>query len=404
MRRCENSGKPVLLWTKKTTLAPLNGTNIKIPFHIPYLSGKETDYLAQVIRERYMSGDGAFTEKVSAWWTSYLEAKGVLLTTSCTHALEMAALLLDIEAGDEVIMPSFTFVSTATAFVLRGARIVFADIDPATMNISPGAIEAAISPRTKAIVVMHYAGIGCEMAPIMALAEQYGLAVVEDAAHCPGAYYQGRHLGTFGKLGSFSFHDTKNIHCGEGGALIINDEIYLQRAGILREKGTNRKQFLQGMIDRYTWVDIGSSYAPGELKAAFLYAQVSELEAVNRHRLALWNRYREWLEPLQTQGILELPFVPDSCTHNAHLFYIKCRDKAERSSLITFLKARGIGSAFHYIPLHSSPAGQKFGFFHGEDRFTTRESERLLRLPLYYDLGLEEVEEVVAGVREFYGR
>ncbi len=375
---------------------------IHIPFHIPYISGKESDYLREAIDHRFLSGDGRFSTRVTQWWNDRLRGSRFFLTPSCTHALEMAALLSDIRPGDEVILPSFTFVSTANAFVLRGAKLVFADICPGTMNLDPEAVASAVTSQTKAIAVMHYAGVACDMEAIMDIATTHGLSVVEDAAHGPGAGYKGQPLGSIGHFGAYSFHDTKNIHCGEGGGLIVREAISSERAAILRDKGTNRKQFLQGAIDRYTWVDIGSSYAPGELEAAFLYAQVLKLEEVNQRRRMLWAHYRVCLSSLEQSEQLILPHVPEGCDHNAHLFYVKCRSRQERSELIIYLRERGVESAFHYIPLHSAPAGLRYGHFHGTDRYTTSESEKLLRLPLYYDLTAAQVEYIAEKINAFY--
>ncbi len=375
-----------------------------IAFNVPPFTGDEPARVEEAMRGRKLSGDGPFTRKCHEWFETRLPAKRALLTTSCTHALEMAAFLLDIKEGDEVIMPSFTFVSTANAFALRGARIVFVDVEPRTMNMDAGKVIAAMGPRTKAIVVMHYAGVGCDMDAIGAAAARRGIPVVEDAAQAFMARYKGRMLGTIGVFGCYSFHETKNVSCGEGGLLIVNDERYFERAEIVREKGTNRAKFFRGMVDKYTWVDLGSSYLPSELNAAYLYSQLENVEKIQGHRMATWDRYYAGLGGLAQAGRLELPFIPEGREHNAHMFYIKARDIAERQDLIDFLKARGIGSAFHYIPLHSAPQGSRSGRFHGEDRWTTRESERLLRLPLWYGISPEQVDSVVAAVKDFYGR
>lgn len=325
----------------------------------------------------------------------------VLLTTSCSHALEMSAFLCGIRPGDEVIMPSYTFVSTANAFVLQGAKIVFVDIRPDTMNIDETKIEAAVTEKTKAIVPVHYAGVACEMNTIMEIARRYQLLVVEDAAQGVDAWYHGKALGTIGDFGCYSFHETKNYTMGEGGALLFQDAEYLEKAEILREKGTNRSKFFRGQIDKYTWMDYGSSYLPSELNAAYLYAQLEVCEQINAKRMEIWNRYYDGLKSLQERGLLDLPVIPEGIVHNAHMFYIKAADLAQRTRLIHWLRERGIMSVFHYVPLHSAPAGKKFGRFHGEDMWTTRESERLMRLPMFYNLSMEEVDQVICAVREF---
>ncbi len=373
-----------------------------IQFNVPPYIGKETDYIAEAIKNRKICGDGEFTKKCNRWITEKTGTKGTLLTTSCTHALEMAAILADIKPGDEVIMPSYTFVSTADAFVLRGAKIVFTDIRPDTMNIDEKLIEAAITPKTKAIVPVHYAGVGCEMDTIMDIAHRYGLKVVEDTAQGIMSEYKGQALGTFGDFGCLSFHETKNYSMGEGGALLINSDEMIEKAEIVREKGTDRSKFYRGQIDKYTWVDYGSSYLPSELNAAYLYAQLENADLINNSRLDCWNRYYKNLSELKAEGKIDLPFVPEYCKHNAHMFYIKAKDIEERSRLIAFLKEKGVGSVFHYIPLHSSPAGKKFGRFNGEDVYTTKESERLLRLPMWYGLTLENVDYVCECIKEFY--
>lgn len=373
-----------------------------IPFNIPPRVGGEENYISQAISGGKICGDGQFTHKCSELLEALTGCKRALLTTSCTHALEMAAILADITPGDEVIMPSYTFVSTANAFVMRGARVVFVDIRPDTMNIDENLIEDAITPKTKVIVPVHYAGVGCEMDRISDIARRYKLIVVEDDAQGIMSSYKGSPLGTFGAFGCLSFHETKNLSMGEGGALLINDEGCIERAEIIREKGTNRSRFIRGQVDKYTWVDKGSSYLPSELNAAYLRAQLEQAEKITDNRLASWNAYYECLKPLADKGAIELPFVPEHCVHNAHMFYIKARDLKERTQLISFLKQNEIGAAFHYIPLHSSPAGLEYGRFHGEDRFTTRESERLLRLPMYYGLSEDDVERVCQKVIEFF--
>lgn len=372
-----------------------------IDFNRPPYVGKELEYIAEAVRENKICGDGKFTKMCSAWMQENLHTKYSLLTTSCTHALEMAAYLADIQPGDEVIMPSYTFVSTADAFVLRGARIVFVDIRPDTMNIDERLIEAAVTEKTRAIVPVHYAGISCEMDTILAIAARHGLKVIEDAAQGVHAWYKGWALGTLGDFGCFSFHETKNYTMGEGGALLFQEEKYLERAEILREKGTDRSKFFRGQIDKYTWVDFGSSYLPSELNAAYLYAQLEACDQIDAHRMAVWNYYHEHLEPLEEKGLLDRPVVPAYASHNAHMYYIKVKDLDTRSRLITFLRQHDICSVFHYIPLHTSRAGKKFGRFHGEDVWTTRESERLLRLPMYYSLTLEDAARVVDTIKEF---
>ncbi len=363
--------------------------------------GTEEAYIEQAIEGGKLCGDGPFTKKCSAWMKERFHSREVLLTTSCTHALEMSAFLCDIHPGDEVIMPSYTFVSTANAFVLQGAKIVFVDIRPDTMNIDETKIEAAVTEKTKAIVPVHYAGVACEMDTILAIAGKYGLKVVEDAAQGVNAWYKGRALGTIGDFGCYSFHETKNYTMGEGGALLFQDPSCLERAEILREKGTNRSKFFRGQIDKYTWMDYGSSYLPGELNAAYLYGQLEACDTINDKRLALWNQYYQGLKELGDAGMIELPVVPEYAVHNAHMFFIKARDLEQRTRLICWMKEHGIMSVFHYIPLHSAPAGRKFGRFFGEDVYTTKESERLMRLPMFYNLSSEDVDRVIQAVREF---
>ena len=373
-----------------------------IPFNMPPYVGKENDYIKKAIENHKICGDGEFTKKCSAWIEEKTGTKKALLTTSCTHALEMAALLLDIKPGDEVIMPSFTFVSTADAFVLRGAKAVFVDIRPDTMNINEELIESAITEKTKAIVPVHYAGVACEMDRIMEIAAKYGLAVVEDAAQGVMSSYKGRALGTIGDFGCYSFHETKNYSMGEGGALLIRDNSRIEDAEIIREKGTNRSKFFRGQIDKYTWVNWGSSYLPSDMNAAYLWAQLEKAEEINEDRLNSWGEYYNGLKELADEGKIELPYIPDGCVHNAHMFYIKAKDLEERTSLIKYLKENEINTVFHYIPLHSAPAGMKFGRFSGEDVYTTKESERLLRLPMYYHLTKEDRDQVIDKSREFY--
>lgn len=373
-----------------------------ISYNVPPFVGKEKEYVMQAIDSHKISGDGAFTKKCSEWLEKQTGSPRVLLTTSCTHATEMAAILADIQPGDEVIMPSYTFVSTADAFVLRGAKVVFVDIRPDTMNIDETLIEHAITDKTKAIVPVHYAGVACEMDTIMDIAIRHNLCVIEDAAQGVMSTYKGRALGTIGDYGCFSFHETKNYSMGEGGALLIKNEDMIEEAEIIREKGTNRSKFFRGQIDKYTWVNAGSSYLPSELNAAYLYAELEVAEEINQNRRTSWNRYYQLLTPLAEQGRIELPYIPEECEHNGHMFYIKCKDLKERSALIAYLKERGVMAVFHYIPLHSAPAGRKFGRFSGEDRFTTKESERLLRLPMYYGLKSRQQELISRNIFDFY--
>ena len=371
-----------------------------ISFNVPPYVGKEMEYIAQAIEKKKICGDGQFTQKCSAWIEEKTGIEKALLTTSCTHATEMAALLSNIQPGDEVIMPSYTFVSTADAFVLRGARVVFVDIRPDTMNIDEEQIEAAITDKTKVIVPVHYAGVSCEMDTIMDIAKRHNLVVIEDAAQGIMSTYKGQALGTIGDFGCYSFHETKNYSMGEGGALLIKNKDDIERAEIIREKGTNRSKFFRGQIDKYTWVEAGSSYLPSELNAAYLYAQLEQAERINDWRLERWNQYYEELEELE--GRIQLPHVPKECKHNGHMFYIKAKNLQERTELIQFLKSKGVMAVFHYIPLHSAPAGKKYGEFFGEDRYTTIESERLLRLPMYYEITSEQVTKVSDVIKEFY--
>ena len=374
-----------------------------INFNKPLFMGKETEYIKEAIEENQkLCGDGIFTKKCNAWFEEKFNTPKALLTTSCTHALEMAAILIDIKPGDEVIAPSFTFVSTVNAFVLRGAKIVFVDIRPDTLNINENLIEAAITDKTKAIVPVHYAGVACEMDKIMEIAKKYNLYVIEDAAQGVMSTYKGKALGTIGDFGVYSFHETKNYTMGEGGALLIQNKDHIERAEIIREKGTNRSKFFRGQIDKYSWVDVGSSYLPSELNAAYLYAQLEEAEKINEKRLTIWKQYFENLKKLAEKEFIELPTIPSGCEHNAHMFYIKCKDLEERSALIEYLKENEIMSVFHYVPLHTSEAGEKYGRFNGEDRFTSKESERLLRLPMYYGLRKTEVDFIVDKIEMFY--
>lgn len=374
-----------------------------IHFNVPPYVETAAKYIQECVKNEKICGDGPYTNKCNRWIEEHTGTTKCLLTTSCTHATEMAALLTKVEPGDEVIMPSYTFVSTANAFVLRGAVPVFVDIRPDTMNIDETKIEAAITERTRGIVPVHYAGVACEMDTIMDIAKRHGLWVVEDAAQGVMASYKGQALGTIGDFGCFSFHETKNYSMGEGGALLIRDEKYVESAEIIREKGTNRSKYFRGQIDKYTWVDFGSSYLPSDMNAAYLYSQLEIAEEINDARIACWNRYYERLTPLADAGKLELPVVPEGCTHNAHMFYVKTKDLEEREALIKHLKQNDILAVFHYIPLHIAPAGQTYGRFHGEDVYTTRESERLLRLPMYYRLPLETVDFICEKVGEFFG-
>ena len=373
-----------------------------IPFNIPPASGKEATYIQQAIQNHKICGDGEFTKKCSAWMENKFNAQKVLLTTSGTSALEMAAVLCDIQADDEVIMPSYTFCSTANAFVQRGAKIVFVDIRPDTMNIDETKIEPAITEKTKAIVPVHYAGVSCNMDEINSIAKKHKLFVIEDAAQGVMSAYKGKALGTISDFGCYSFHETKNYSMGEGGAIVINNPRYIERAEIIREKGTNRSQFWRGQVDKYTWIDYGSSFLPSELNAAYLWGQLEIAEKINDERLKNWNIYYKNLKILEEKSFIELPFVPADCTHNAHMFYIKVKDIEERTRLIDFLKDKDIGAVFHYVPLHSAPAGEKYGIFTGRDIYTTKESERLLRLPMYYSLTETEVEHVCKNIFEFY--
>lgn len=374
-----------------------------IRFNVPPYTGKEMEYIKQAVEAQKICGDGEFTKKCNEWIENRTGAKKCLLTTSCTHATELAALLSDIQEGDEVIMPSYTFVSTADAFVLRGAKAVFVDIRPDTMNIDEKKIEAAVTERTKAIVPVHYAGVACEMDTIMDIAARHNLAVIEDAAQGILSTYKGRQLGTIGTFGCFSFHETKNYSMGEGGALLIRREKDIEEAEIIREKGTNRSKFFRGQIDKYTWVNFGSSYLPSDMNAAYLYAQLELADEIFEDRMNSWEHYKRALTPLAEKGKIELPVIPEGCTHNAHMFYIKAKDLEERTALLSFLKEKGILAVFHYIPLHSAPAGLKFGRFSGEDVYTTKESERLARLPMYYKLEPEKVDYICDQVRAFYG-
>ena len=382
-----------------------------IDFNVPPYVGTELDYVRQAVLDNHkICGDGPFTKKCSAWIERRFGTKRCLLTTNGTTALEMAARLCGIEPGDEVIMPSYTFSSTANAFVQVGARIVFVDIRPDTMNLDENKIEHAITERTRAIVPMHNAGVACEMDTIMAIADAHGLKVVEDAAHAPLATYKGRALGSIGDFGCLSFHETKNYSMGEGGALLINQRTpgqdvtpEIEAAEIMREKGTDRSKFMRGQVDKYTWVDYGSSYLPSDMLAAYLWAQLEKADQINEDRIATWDAYRAAFEPLRAAGLVELPFVPEGCVHNAHMFWMKLRDIEQRTEFISYLREHGVWSVFHYVPLHSAPAGRKFGRFDGEDVYTTRESERLVRLPMYYGLSEADRSHVIEAVTSFFG-
>jgi len=370
----------------------------------PYI-GTEFSHIQKAIESGQLSGGGEYTNLCQEWLKEKCgDTAGVLLTTSCTHAMEMAAMLADVREGDEIIMPSFTFVSTATAFVQRGASIVFIDIRPDTLNMDESLIENAITERTKAIVPVHYAGVGCEMDSIMEIASAYKLTVIEDAAQGVMATYKGKMLGAIGDFGCYSYHDTKNFTMGEGGAIVIKNKDLYEKAEILREKGTNRSMFFRGMVDKYTWVDKGSSYIPSELNAAYLYPQLHAAESIICDRMASWELYKSLLSPLAEQGFIELPFIPEDRCHNAHMFYIKTKNLEERALLITFLTGRDIIAVFHYVPLHSSPAGKKYGRLHGTDDYTTRESERILRLPLFYGLTADSVRHVADSIVGFYSK
>ena len=373
-----------------------------IPFNIPPVYGNEVEYLTQAISNKKICGDGPFTKKCHAWMEKRFAAQKVLLTTSGTSALDMAAILCDLQPGDEVIMPSYTFSSTATAFALRGAKLVFVDIRPNTMNIDETKIETAITARTRVIVPMHYAGVACEMDTIMEIARCHQLLVVEDAAQGVMSTYKGKALGTIGDFGCYSFHETKNYSMGEGGALLINNSAFCDRAEIIREKGTNRSIFLRGQVDKYTWVDIGDSFLPSDLNAAYLWSQLEHADEINENRLCAWNAYYEGLKPLMDAGKLELPTIPEGCIHNAHMFYVKLKDMEERTAFINYLKEHNVQSAYHYIPLHSAPAGLKFGCFVGDDVHTSRDSERLTRLPMYYGLGESELKQVIETIKAFF--
>lgn len=398
MNVLQNSGKKYL---NKKYLIKTKIEEKMIPFNKPPFTGNEIKYIKEAFENNHICGDGIFTKKCTSWLNEKLHSK-VLYTTSCTHALEMAAWLLNIQPGDEVIMPSYTFASTADAFASRGAKIVFVDIRPDTMNIDERKIEEAITDKTKVIVPVHYAGVSCEMDTIMEIAQKNGLYIVEDAAQAMMSSYHGKALGTFGDFGCFSFHETKNYSMGEGGALCISNKDLYEKAEIIREKGTNRSKFWRGEIDKYTWVDLGSSYLPSEINMAYLYAQLEMAEMINTERLRIWNIYNDALKELANHKLLELPYIPEGCQHNAHMFYIKCKDLEQRSKMISELKGEKIYAVFHYIPLHSAPAGKKYGVFWGDDYNTITESERLLRLPLWYGITDEEVDRVINAIYSFF--
>lgn len=376
---------------------------MSIAFNIPPYVGKELAYVRQAVEVNHkISGDGPFTGLCHKWIQEHCDTQKALLTTSGTTALEMAALLCDIKPGDEVILPSFTFSTTATAFVLVGAKLVFVDVRPDTMNIDEKKIERAITEKTRVIVAVHYAGVSCEMDTIMRIAHEHNLLVVEDAAQGVMSSYKGKPLGSIGDFGCFSFHETKNYSMGEGGALLIKNSKYNDRAEIIREKGTNRQRFLRGQVDKYTWEEYGSSYLPSDMNAAYLWAELEEADLINDNRLKTWDTYYQALLPLASGGKLELPVIPDGCKHNAHMFYVKLRDLEERTSFISYLKDRGITSVFHYIPLHSSPAGMRFGHFDGDDQYTTSESNRLARLPLYFNLEKKDLDYIISSIYSFF--
>ena len=375
---------------------------MRINFNVPPFTGREMIYIKQAVDAQKICGDGQFTAKCNKWIEDKTGCEKALLTTSCTHATELAALLADIRSGDEVIMPSYTFVSTADAFVLRGATPVFVDIRPDTMNIDETLIEDAINERTKAIVPVHYAGVGCEMDVIMDIARRHNLMVIEDSAQGIMSTYKGQALGAIGDMGCFSFHETKNFSMGEGGALLMKDSRFIEDAEIFREKGTDRSKFFRGQVDKYRWVNYGSSYLPSDMNAAYLWAQLELADEITKARMDRWNQYDALLRDLADKGLIEQPFVPDYCTHNAHMYYIKVRDLEQRGDFINFMKSKDVLTVFHYVPLHTAPAGLKYGRFHGEDNFTTRESDRLVRLPMYYALTEDKVNYICECVHEYF--
>lgn len=372
-----------------------------INFNVPIYIGKEFEYMKKAVDNKKLCGDGEFTKKCNEWIEKKFNANKAMLTTSGSTALDIAALLCDLKPGDEVILPSYTFSSTANSFVLAGARLVFVDIRPDTMNIDENKIEAAITDKTKVIVPVHYAGVACEMDTIMDIAKRHNLMVVEDAAQGVMSTYKGKALGTIGDFGCFSFHETKNYSMGEGGAILINNEQYIEKAEILREKGTNRSKFFRGQVDKYTWVDYGDSYLPSELNAAYLWAQLEIAQEINENRLESWNRYYEQLHPYASSGRVELPTIPKECIHNAHMFYLKMKDLDDRSKYLSMMRSKEIGCVFHYVPLHSAPAGLKYGRFSGTDEYTTKESERLVRLPMYYGLSKEDQDTVLDMTKNY---
>jgi dTDP-4-amino-4,6-dideoxygalactose transaminase len=376
---------------------------MKIAFNIPCKTGNEQKHISASLESSHISGNGIYTKKCEAWFENRFHISKALLTSSCTHALEMSALLLGVKQGDEIIMPSYTFVSTANAFALRGAKIVFVDIRPDTMNIDESKIEEAITDKTKAVVVVHYAGVACEMDTIMEIAQKHNLYVIEDAAQAITSTYKGKPLGTIGHIGTYSFHETKNItSAGEGGLLILNDPKLIKHAEIIREKGTNRNQFFRGEVDKYTWVDLGSSYLLNDISAAYLFGQIEKIDQIQEHRLKIWNQYYQRLQPLVEKNYLQLPSIPIDCEHNGHMFYIKVNSLKTRTDLLQYLSDKGINAVFHYIPLHSSLAGQKYGKLHNNDIYTTQESQKLLRLPLYYQLNLQSIEKIIDTIYQFF--
>ena len=375
-----------------------------IPLYKPFICGDELISIEKALKENKLSGDGGFTNLCESFLTEFTKNQRTLLTSSCTHALEMAVLLSGIQPGDEVIMPSFNFVSAANAFALRGAKICFVDIDPNTLNVNVNAVASAISPKTKVILVLHYGGVGCDMEKIMDIALEHGLMVIEDAAHCIGAYYKEKHLGTLGHIGALSFHDTKNIQCGEGGALLINDKALISRAEIIREKGTNKKAFLRGETQAYSWKELGSSFLMSEISAAFLYCQLQHLESVNNWRQKIWQNYWNGFLPLAEKGMIKLPVIPQGVKHNGHIFYLLCRNKKQRDQLIKYLSKKNVRSAFHYLPLHLSVMGKKVGYFFGEDRYTTNISQCLLRLPIYASMKIETSDKVIEACYSFFNK
>ncbi len=373
-----------------------------VSFNVPPYIDKSMEYIHRAAETHKISGDGEYTKKCNKWMEDRFNASKVLLTTSGSTALDMAAILCEIKPGDEVILPSYTFSSTANAFVLAGAKLVFVDIRPDTMNIDEKRIEEAITEKTKVIVAVHYAGVSCEMDTIMDIAHRHGLFVVEDAAQGVMSTYKGKALGTIGDFGCYSFHETKNYSMGEGGAILINNPAFIEKAEILREKGTNRSKFFRGQVDKYTWVDFGDSYLPSEINAAYLWAQLEVADEINNNRLSIWERYYKAFRPLQDKGFMEIPYIPEECKHNAHMFYVKLKNIQQRTAFINYLKERGIGCVFHYVPLHSAPAGLKFGRFCGEDVYTTKESDRLTRLPMYYGLTEDDQTYVINTVRDYF--